>query len=172
MELTLEKAQSVEVGTRLRIKFAAITPRGDLVGDALEEYGSFFDELPPGWSAARLPEPIETRTEFFRPAWHLQGGEQDILAVEHETGVEILLIGVLTEVVAASIIALAIWGWKRWGTLRRGSDYPKVDSSLVIEIPRDSVNGPLPPLRLVIPPPVSDKDVSRYLKLAASIVPA
>lgn len=169
MDLTSEKAQRIELETRFRIKFAAIDLRGDLVGDAHDEYRSFFDQLPPGWSATMLPDQIETRTEHLRPAWHLTNSEQEVLAVEHETGVEILLIGVLTTVIAEGLIAFTRWGWKRWGGLRRHSTYQKVNPSLVIEIPRHGAGEPPAPVRLVVSPPVSDEDIARYISLAASI---
>lgn len=165
--LTRAQAQQLESTTELRIKFAGMNRRGDLIGDAHDEYPKFFGEqLPSGWSAAKLGE-IETRTEAKRDAWHLTNGQIDLVAVQHETGVEILLVGVATNLISAGLIAFAAWGWRRWRDLRKNPPHPKVDPSLVIEVPRkESAGRALPPLRLIIPQPVSDADINRYVAAA------
>ena len=170
-QLTPTQAQQLEFGTLLRIKFASITARGELRGDALEEeYPAFFAELPAGWTADRLGT-IETRTEATRLAWHLCGPDIDVVAVEHETGVEILLFGILTDVASAAILGLATWGWKRWKKLRESASI-KEDPSIVIEVPRGSAidGGPAPTVKIVIPPPVSADELERYLRVASSFI--
>ena len=168
--LTRAEAQQLESATELRIKFAAMDHRGDLKADAHDEYPKFFvEQLPSGWSAARLGK-IETRTEATRDAWHLTNGQIDLVAVQHETGVEILLVGVATNLISAGLIAFTAWGWRRWRDLRKNPPHPKVDPSFVIEVPRKaSAGGVLPPLRLIIPQPVSDADISRYVAAATRL---
>lgn len=163
MVITLQDAQSAERSAPLRIKFAGLTQRGDLVPDALDEYQQFFTWLPEGWQAVRLGD-IETRTEYMRPAWHISGGQLDLVAVEHETGIELILIGVATAILSDAAKGFIKWAWARWQNLRAGSAIPKEPASLVIEVPRD--DSSLPPIRLVIPPPVSDNDLARYIRLA------
>jgi hypothetical protein len=162
-QITLADAERAEAACHLRIKFAAIAPRGDPVGDAHDEYDHFLDALPTGWEASRLGL-IETRTEAQRMAWHLTNGEIDLVAVEHETGLELLLIPVAINVASAAVLGFTKWGWRRWRELRQDPPHPKVEPSLVIEVPRP--DGGLPPIRLIVPPPVSDDDIARYLRVA------
>lgn len=162
-QITLAEAQRTEGACDLRIKFAAMTLRGDLVGDAHDEYEQIFDTLPKGWRASRLGL-IETRTEAQRMAWHLTDGQIDVVAVEHETGIELLLIGIAINVASAAILDLTKWGWRRWHELRQQPPHPKRDPSLVIEVPRP--DGGLHPIRLIVPSPVSDDDIARYLQVA------
>ena len=162
-QITLAEAQRTEGACDLRIKFAAITPWGDIVGDADDEYDHVFDVLPEGWRASRLGL-IETRTEAERMAWHLTDGRVDLVAVEHETGLELLLIPIAINVASAAILGFTKWGWRRWRELRQDPPHPKEDPSLVIEVPRP--DGGLSPIRLIVPPPVTDDDMARYLRVA------
>jgi hypothetical protein len=163
-EVTLREAERSEAATDLRIKFASINQRGNLEPDSHEEYTQFLAELPDGWRAEHLGR-IETRTEADRDAWHLTNGEIDLLAVAHETGLELVAVGAIANVVSGAILAIATWGWKRWHKLRENSARLKVASSFVIEVPR--TDRTLPPIRLVIPPPVTDEELGRYLRVAA-----
>lgn len=165
--MTLAAAQQVESGAELRIKFAGLTTHGEVRGDALEEYQSFFDEMPDGWHAIQVGW-VEWRTDpqYKLPAWHVTNGATSIVAVEHETGVELLIAGVVVNVVSAGVLQLAKWAWRRWNERRATASFPKEPASFVIEVPRGG-NGP--PIRLVLPPPVSDDDIARFLRLALEV---
>jgi hypothetical protein len=171
--LTVDQANVLEKNTALRIKFAGITDFGDRTHDANEEYDEFFSEsdLPTGWSVDEVGE-INTRSESFRPAWQLSNGQTELVAVEHETGLELLLISVMVPLVYPDVKKLVVWGWKRWGGLRKGKLF-KVDSSLEIEVPRVNSAGKTsgPPIKLILPPPVSDDDIARYLRIALEAGP-
>jgi hypothetical protein len=167
--ITVDQANVLEKNTALRIKFAGINDFGDRTHDAnFEEYDEFFSEsdLPAGWSVDKVGE-IDTRTAALRPAWQFSNGQIELVAVEHETGLELLLIGVVAPLVYPDVRKLVVWGWKRWGGLRKGKQF-KVDSSLEIEVPRVNSAGITsgPPIRLILPPPVSDDDIARYLQIA------
>jgi hypothetical protein len=94
----------------------------------------------------------------------LSDGRLDLVAVEHETGLELILIGVATGILSDAAKGFIKWACRRWQELRKHSPYPKVSPSFVIEVPRVGSNGL--PIRLVIPPPVSDDDLARYLRVA------
>jgi hypothetical protein len=63
--MSIREAERLERETRLRIKFAALSRRGDPVNDAHDEYADFFDGLPNGWTAQPIGY-IETRHESTR----------------------------------------------------------------------------------------------------------
>jgi hypothetical protein len=161
--VTLEEAQLLEQSAPLRIKFAAIDDTGFLYGDANDDYPHFFAALPDGWSAASLGN-ITSRRGFTQLAWNLNQGELSLIAVEHETGIELILVGAAANILSDTAMGFIKWAWSRWQRLRNGSPTPKVPPSFVIEVPR--VDSSAPPIRLVIPPPVSDEDLSRYLRVA------
>jgi hypothetical protein len=107
--------QAFEDRPVLRVKFASL--RGDgphLVSDASTEYQGLFDELPAGWSVTEEGL-VETITEYSRRAWRLSSDEGDIVAVEHETGLELLVISVG---LAETTVKLVSWAWKRWKARR------------------------------------------------------
>jgi hypothetical protein len=159
--VTREEAQRVELSAPLRIKFATIDPSGSVYGDAFEEYSQFFAQLPDGLSADKLGE-ISSRFGNPQTAWYMSQKELDLVAVEHETGIELIFLGVVTSLLSAAAMGFIKWAWNRWQGLRKAS--PKQPSSVVIEVPR--VGSSAPPIRLVIPPPVSDEDLGRYLRVA------
>ena len=166
-DITLDHAQALELATELRIKFASMDSRGDLRGDSYEEYVRLFSELPTPWSMEDLGR-IVTRTEHTRAARHLTNGQIDLLAVEHETGVEVLLFGEASGVAVDAITGFAKWAWKRWRGLREGGW--KHDPSFVVEVPRTAGSGEaLPPIRLVVPPPVSEGEIAQYLNAALDL---
>lgn len=165
--ITLDQAQALEHATELRIKFASMDSRGDLWGNAHEEYTTIFSELPTSWRMEELGR-ITTRTEHTRVALHLTNGQVDLLAVQHENGVELLLFGAASQLAVNSITGFVQWAWKRWHDLREGGW--KKDSSFVVEVPRDVASGEVvPPIRLVVPPPVSDEEIARYLNTAMEL---
>jgi hypothetical protein len=162
--LSIEQANQLELSTVLRIKFASTEPNGNVYADASTEYDGFFTELPAGWQASPIGL-IQTRTEATRDAWHLGNDEVEVVAVEHETGLELLLLGVATGLAVNGITALAGWGLGRWRKRRTGDTW-KRPTSLVIEVPRPTPGGPV---KLVVPPPVSDEEIATYVKLAVAL---
>src|SRR5438874_7533133 len=103
------KAQKYEDQSCLRIKFASIDQYGFLVRDASEEYKSFFLETPPGWSAVDT-DPVKTLRGDGNRAWLLRTESEEVLAVEHETGIEFLL-AVGATVASTAIVELVSWAW-------------------------------------------------------------
>lgn len=129
--------QKLEFDTDLRVKFASINEKGGYEGDAHEEYAVFFAQLNKDWSYVEVEEPIETRFEWTRNAWVLthEPTQTQIAAVEHETGIEILVsvgAGIVSTVAAEAIISFVKWGWGKWNS-SRDSVSGKVNSSLVVE---------------------------------------
>lgn len=109
-------AHELEHGCGFRLKFASLQPDGSLDRDCAEEYATFLQEAPSGWSVTSAGR-IETRFEYERDAWVFSDGDHEIAAVEHETGVEILVpLGV--NLASAAIIGFATWAWSRWRTAR------------------------------------------------------
>jgi hypothetical protein len=112
--------QEFEDRAALRIKFASLRDQGPhLVPDASEEYAGFFDELPAGWSMTEEGH-IETLAEHTRHARRLSSSDGDVVVVEHETGLEIL---VLSVGLAETAVKLVSWGWRKWKE-RRGETRP------------------------------------------------
>ena len=66
---------------------------------------------------------IETRTEDLRPASELSDGERALIAVQHETGIEIILIpiivGAVSAILADSVTGFIKWSWKRRQSVRQ-----------------------------------------------------
>ena len=98
----------------LRIKFACLLDEGPrLASDAGREYQGLFDELPAGWSLTEKGS-VEPIFEHKHSASRLSSSEGDIVAVEYETGLELLLIGyALTQGTE-----LVCWAWKEWRNRR------------------------------------------------------
>jgi hypothetical protein len=111
---------------------------------------------------------IETRTEDLRPASELSDGERALIAVQHETGIEIILIpiivGAVSAILADSVTGFIKWSWKRWQSVRQ--QRKEDPASLVIAVPRSNA----PPLRLILAPPVSTKELKRYFTACRRIV--
>ena len=86
--------------------------------DCHQEYLVFAKEAPQGRSVQQTGR-IETRHDPDRDSRLFSDGSHEIAAVEHETGVEILMaLGV--NVASAAIISFATRGWKRWRDARKG----------------------------------------------------
>jgi hypothetical protein len=114
----LQLIQDLEYSFDTRIKFASVDSKGRYRSDALEEYDSFLDGLPPGWRREPGNFQIGTRSEGSRQAWHLRSKDElDVAVVEHETGVEILLFvaAVVVAPVAINVASSAIYDLSKWG---------------------------------------------------------
>jgi hypothetical protein len=161
LAITLDEAQRLENAAPLRLKFAGESN--------LDDYAPFFESLPKeGWTPTQLGF-IETRTESASEAWKLSDGQFEIVAVEHESGIELILVPILVGV-AAPLLTDAIkgflkWAWKRWHDVRKQRSASP--STLIIEIPR--ADSSAPPLRLLLSPPVSDNEIARCLQVAEQL---
>lgn len=167
--------QGLEYAFDRRIKFASVDNRGRYVGDAAEEYESFLDGLPPGLRQESGDLAIQTRSEGARRAWHLRSKhELDIAVVEHETGVEFLLVSVVTPVFVGlatnAIYDLTKWGLNKW-LERRQSKVSKAPTFLEIErVRKDAVGSVLGSETIRIRAPVDDQTlrstVERFMQVA------
>jgi len=71
-------------------KFTSITDIDDLKEDSLEKYDTLFQDLPDERSE-NAEGVVTTGREGQRRWWLLRRGFEEIAAVDHETGVEILI---------------------------------------------------------------------------------
>ena len=126
--------QECEDRSNLRVKFASIDQYGFLMRDASEEYTSFFLERPPGWSTEEAGSVNTLRGDGNR-AWLLRTRSQEVLVVEHETGIEFLLT-VGASSASKAIVELVSWAWKRWRDSRaqKIQTGAKVEPTLVLEM--------------------------------------
>jgi hypothetical protein len=87
------------------VKFASIDDRGYLQGDSNQDYAPLFAALPGNWMQTPLGM-VETRREYLLAASQLSDGESELVAVEHETGIELILIPVVTGLLTEAIASL------------------------------------------------------------------
>ena len=173
--------QSAEFRPDIRIKFASIAPDGAYRRDANWEYTTFFNDLPAPWIVGETPR-IDTRYEQQRLARVLKNDGEEIAAVDHETGLELLIIVPVGVAVAAKLTADTIsgfvrWAWGRWRETRqhfteRRFNGDRVEPSLVIEMKKAeggdgrSVTSAIMTFR----GPLADVDIPTCLQQAANIV--
>ena len=157
----MSNVQEMELSADFRIKFASIDDRGNYRSDASEEYVSLFDEAPENWRVQQTGE-VTTRREGQRSAWLLESDTGIIGAVEHETGLEILAIGIATNVAAAAIIGAAAWAWKRWNTSREGKP-GKLQSSLECEFDVEIPGGGRRKAKVTYSGPIEDSELRHLL---------
>lgn len=170
--ITPDEAGRLEQAAPVRIKFASLDRYGDPISDSNAGYPQFFTHLIDNWHAVQMGD-IETRdasrlghTEMHR-AWCLSNGDLNLLAVEHETGIELIGVEVAVGILSDVAINFLRWAWRRWREVRSDLPHPTVSSSLIIEVPRADPDAP--PVRIVVGPPVSDDELARYLRLAVAI---
>ena len=97
----------------------------------------------------------------------LSDGGTEFVAVEHETGIELVLIPLRVGLLTNAITDLAKWAWGRWQEeCRKEGKFP---STLRIEIPRS--NSDAPPIRIELREPVTGVEIARLLKLASELPP-
>ncbi len=160
----------------LRIKFASMSGFR-FVGDAVMEYqGLFLDEdgrrpdwLPPKWDVGDQ-ETVDTRSEYIRAAWSLRSKDGDIAAVEHETGLEILVV-IGTGLAVNAISGLVAVAWKEWRRRREQfrdhrekGPLPRSEDRLVVERTVESPDGTRTYQKTEIPAAlVTDRIVERLI---------
>lgn len=157
--------QKLEFNADIRIKFATITETGKMDGDAWQEYLDLFSDTIEGWTFKKYDGYIDTRTAWQRSAWYLTyaDGETEMAAVEHETGMEIL-IGIVSGVATEAIVAFVKWGWAKWKA-SRAKEPQKIEPSLVIErVTERTKEGIIRTIdRLEIRGPLTSEEVGKYL---------
>jgi uncharacterized membrane protein len=124
-------AQNLEHEAAFRIKFASIQDDGVYASDSSGVYPAFFAETPNGWQLSTEASLIETRADHQRPARVLSRDQVRVVAVEHETGLE-MLVGVGVNLTSAGITALVAWAWKRWRESRNQINVTVAEPSLVL----------------------------------------
>jgi hypothetical protein len=150
------KLQEYELNAPVRLKFASM--RGwHVVGDASVEYGGFFDALPNGWQVVEEGS-IETISEHSRSARRLKYGEAEVVAVEHETGLELLVVDLAVNIAASAIVGLTVYLWGRWKTRRDATRADRArwqqvvsQDALTVERTVDSPDGTRVQQKLVVP---------------------
>jgi hypothetical protein len=162
----VQALQRVEDHAPLIIKFAQLA-RGRLMSDASAMYDGLFDQLPQGWMRGDSGL-IETRTESLRCAHALTHPDLDVavVAVEHETGVEFLAMGVGGPLVAHAAQTLVQGMWSQWTAQRDRTPHLPVESSLVLEGVREaSADGHVRTVvRMVVSPPLSADEIPELMR--------
>lgn len=169
---TKVELQKFEDQAALRIKFASVLGEGPrLVSDASQEYEGFFEEPPEGWSVTEEGM-IETISEYMRGAVRFSSTDGDVVMVEHETGLEILVMSVG---LAESASRLISWSWKRWKKRRDASKperdaggYPAGNDTVVIERTTIQANGTRDQTRVTVPASlVTEELIMKYMTSTA-----
>ncbi len=114
--------QALEITHGVRIKFTSLRNDGLLDSDCHEEYSFFPVAAPEGWRVQNAGR-IQTRYDYTRDSWMFSDGTHEVAAVEHETGVEIL-IAVGVNVASDALVAFATWAWDRWKQSRAAKPAP------------------------------------------------
>ena len=123
---------SFKCGTRF--KFASVTETGAFFSDPYGVSEEFARESPPGWSMKPAVQTVqhegfvETRSAATHRSWFYYDGTNEIITVEHETGLEIL-IPIGQSVASVAIVAFSVWAWTRWRKLKVSGTKP----TLIIE---------------------------------------
>ena len=170
--MTPEELQQLENGPALRIKFASIRNDGSLASDATSDYVPFFNALAaevPDWVEEPSTQFVQTRYEYQRSAHVLRHGATEIAAVEHETGIEVIVAGVAINIASAALLGLASWSWNKWKQVRDTQTAPgleKVEPSLVLEgvKERDNNGAPKEIVRVERRGPLNADEVSEHVR--------
>jgi hypothetical protein len=180
---TLTRLQRLEYQADLRFKFASIDDlRGRYISDASEEYKTFFSELPLGWFVEQKSFKIQTRLGGISNAWALSREQLIAAAVEHETGLEILILIPLGVAVVGGVASMMVYDCIRWAHTRwrdqrkalsaRGAD--KAPTLLEIERIRRNAKGEIQGSEVLkIRSPVEDTVLQEAIEriLSSSVSP-
>lgn len=166
MTMTIAEVEVADLKGPLRVTFAGYTDRGYPLGDSNELYLDFFSPLPEGWLAEEVGV-VETRTHDRLFAWEVSTGDVKIVAVQHETGLELILLGAAANLVSEAAVLLVKWAWNRWKGRRRDRSNPMPPASCVIEVPGTAAASAQ--VRFVLAPSASDTEIVRYMRLAAEL---
>lgn len=107
------------------------------------KFNTIFEDLPNGWNIDDLEVQIQTRFGYTNRAWRLSNKNFELAAVEHETGLEILItIGV--GLVKSAIYDLIKTRFEKWTNKRKliaSNGTPKAATFLEIERTKRDANG-------------------------------
>jgi hypothetical protein len=176
--MTPQELQQLENAPALRIKFASMQDDGNLAPDSTSDYPPFFSALAAevvDWVDDPSTQPVQTRSEHQRPAHVLRHGTTEIAAVEHETGIEVIVAGVAVNVASAALIGLATWSWKKWAEVRKKQQVPgfeKAEPALVLEsVKEKSIDGrPKETVQIERRGPLSAEKVGEHIRQFISSV--
>jgi hypothetical protein len=162
-----EELERLELNPSLRIKFASLDDKGRLSSDAGEEYNGFFADMPPGWIETGQMT-VKTRYEHDRTAHVLRYGKAELAIVKHETGAEVILLGLGINFASEAIVGLVVWGWNRWKQRRAAvaaGGVAKVEPTLVLEgvVERDPASGSKEIARAEAPGLQSGEEIGEYV---------
>jgi hypothetical protein len=156
--------QALETRAPITIKFASLV-NGHLVPDSSTLYEGLYEKLPEGW-AVGATELIETRTEHTRPARPFEHPDapEEFIAIEHETGLEFVLMGIAAPLAAAAVQKLVATLWDRWGRRRGERSMPA--ATLVVEGVREQSpdGGIKTSVRMVVTKEVSEEELPQLLE--------
>jgi hypothetical protein len=159
--------QEYEDHYAVRVKFACVDKRDhtSLVRYASEEYEGFFREPPLlGWKVGRKNS-VRTRGESRRPARQLRGPSgEDFVAVEHETGLEILMLAMALPGTAVAVVQLL----DRWRDRRRRRKHPTVEDVVVVERRETASDGTITSTTITVPNEVATRERLQELLLTDS----
>ena len=136
LEMEKMDVQELEYKADIRIKFASINDKTGGYDDDTHSviYEPFFREMEGDWWPQQN-SPIETRFDYNRDAWvlsHRSTGAQ-IAAVEHESGIELLVTGIAVSLASTAIVGFVKWAWNKWKKIR--SSLPdRIEPSLQTEV--------------------------------------
>ena len=160
--------QQLEYDADVRIKFAAINQKGGLDGDANQEYLDLLSNFANGWTYTENPLPIETRFEWMRRSWTFtyKDKKTEIAAVEHETGIEIL-VAITSGLAVEAIVHFTKWAWNKWKA-SRAADTHKIESSLIVETVTDRTeSGTIRTInKIEVHAPLAESDITKYIEAA------
>jgi hypothetical protein len=118
------ETQRLVTASPLRVKFQNVAPDGSEYAGSGREYPFFWDDPPDGWRVDGTSRVETPGGPSLATVLRSDGGEV-LVAVEHETGLEIVL-PVLAPIAAkaASTAAVAVveWAWSRWRKRRADLD--------------------------------------------------
>ena len=109
----------------LRVKFQNVAPDGSSYAGSGREYPFFWEDPPEGWRVdgtyrVETPGGLSLATVLRSD----DGGEV-VVAVEHETGLEIVLpviAPIAAKAASAAAVAVVEWAWNRWRRRRADLD--------------------------------------------------
>jgi hypothetical protein len=156
--------QAIQDDYRVRMKFAVTAPDNlqRYRGEAITEYVGFFDDptdFPPEWRVSENGG-VDVGEGVDRPAWRLSAPTGDVLAVQHEDGLELLLQAIGAVGSVAGVVQLGLALWDRWLVRRRNArpsappppagKGPSVDA-LVVDCRSKNPNGVITQWQVTVP---------------------
>ena len=143
--------QDYQDGYTTRFKFAITEEKCNTsYVSEQSDYSNVWKNLPDGWLTVNNGHVTPSSQDHLQPARLISTPSGDILAVEHETGLELLAVGIA----AASATAAIFQAYQAWRANRNRVSSPPTDDALVVETRRgkdDIVTVITIPAHLVTP---------------------